>query len=49
MKKFDFNKVKEKLGISISSEEALKDVTPFKWSQDVLEGTKKITVSGVNK
>lgn len=45
----NFDKIVNKLTTPISSEEALKDVIPFNWSQEVLEGTKKITVCGTNK
>lgn len=46
-KSLDLEKIKEKLGKPISSKDALKDITPIKWSKDVLEGKKKITVLGV--
>lgn len=41
---FDFNKIKGRLTTPMSSEEALKDVTPFQWSKCVLSGEKKILV-----
>lgn len=33
----------------ISYEEALKDIIPINWSKEVLNGTKKVVVCGVNK
>ena len=43
-RKLNINKLKDREHINISSEEALKDVIPFNWSKEVLEGKKKITV-----
>ncbi|EDK32531.1 hypothetical protein [Clostridium kluyveri] len=45
----NLNKLKNRQRTNISSEEALKDVIPFNWSKEVLDGKKKITVSGVTK
>ena len=45
----NFDKIKNKLMNPISSEEALKEIIPFNWSKDVLNGNKKITVCGTNK
>jgi hypothetical protein len=42
----NLSKLKDRPRTTITSREALKDVAPFKWSKDVLEGKKKITVSG---
>ena len=30
---------------NISTEEALKDVTPIQWSEEVLNGSKKVTIT----
>jgi len=35
---------KEKNFITVSSKDALKDVTPINWTQEVLEGKRKIEV-----
>lgn len=45
----NFNKIKTKLGNPIPIEKALKDVEPFKWSNEVLSGNKRIIVSHSNK
>jgi len=44
----NLDKLKNRKHIDISSEEALKDIIPFNWSKDVLEGKKKITIN-INK
>lgn len=44
LKKLDLNKIKEKEPVIISSQDALKDVTPIDWSKNVLLGKKKIIV-----
>ena len=33
----------------ISSEKALKDIIPINWSKEVLNGTMKVIVCGINK
>lgn len=45
----NFNKIVNKLTTPISSEEALKDVIPFNWSKEILDGTKRITVCGAKE
>lgn len=45
----DLNKLKNRPHKVVSSEEALKDVIPFEWSKEVLEGKKKVIISGVRK
>lgn len=42
----NLSKLKDRPRTTITSREALKDAVPFKWSKDVLEGKKKITVNG---
>lgn len=43
--KIDFKQLlKNKKTTIVSSEEALKDVTPIDWSDDVLSGKKKIII-----
>jgi hypothetical protein len=43
--KIDFKKLlKNKKTTIVSSEDALKDIIPFNWSNDVLSGRKKIIV-----
>lgn len=44
-KKIDMKKLKEKEIITISTKEALKDITPIRWSEDVLNGKKKVIVT----
>jgi len=40
----DLNKLKSKKHTIISSKEALKDITPIEWSEDVLSGKKKVII-----
>lgn len=40
-RKLDKSKLKNRKRTVISSEQALKDVAPIDWSDDVLEGTKE--------
>lgn len=40
-RKLDKSKLKNRKRTVISSEQALKDVTPIEWSDNVLEGTKE--------
>lgn len=40
-RKLDKSKLKNRKKTVVSSEQALKDVTPIEWSDDVLEGTKE--------
>lgn len=44
-KPLDLNKIKSKKSIIVPSREALKDVTPIEWSDDVLSGKKSVTIS----
>ncbi len=41
-KKLDISKLKNRGRIIASSGNALRDITPIKWSDDVLDGTRKI-------
>ena len=43
-RRLDFSKLKFK-DSPISTEEALKDIEPFNWTQDILCGKKKIVIS----
>lgn len=45
----NLNKLANKTINTISYEEALKDVIPMNWSKEVLNGTKKVIICGVNK
>lgn len=45
MKSLDLSILKTKKTVITSSVEALKEVTPINWSNDVLTGKKKIIVS----
>lgn len=47
-KSLDLSKLQNKKSVIISSKEALRDVTPITWSEEVLAGKKKIIV-GCNK
>lgn len=44
-KKLDWSKIAKRTGKTMSIQEALKDVVPFDWDDDVLNGTAKIVVS----
>lgn len=41
-RRLDFSKLSGRKSKIVSSEEALKDVTPINWSKDVLSGDKQI-------
>ena len=41
-KPLDLGKIKDKKGILVSTEEALKDVTSIEWDEDVLNGSKQV-------
>ncbi|MBV4426582.1 hypothetical protein [Clostridium tyrobutyricum] len=41
----NLNKLKDRPRTTVASQEALREVVPFKWSKEVLEGKKRITVS----
>lgn len=43
-KRLDFNKIKNITNKNISSEEALKDIVPIQWSEDILSGKKKVII-----
>lgn len=47
-RKLDFSKIDGRITGTISSEEALKDVSPIKWSEDVLSGKKKVVITKEN-
>lgn len=44
IRKLDMEKIAQKKSIIVSTKEALKDVTPIKWSTDILMGQKKINL-----
>lgn len=44
-KSLNLSKLQNKKSIIISSKEALKDVTPIDWNQEVLTGKKKIVIN----
>lgn len=47
-KSLDFNKIKSRINSTpISSEEALKDITPIDWDEAVLTGEKKVVISHI--
>lgn len=41
--------LKSKKSRIISSEEALKDVVPIEWSDEVLEGKEKVVIGNIDK
>ena len=43
-RRLDFSKISSRNTKVVSSEEALKDVTPVEWSEDILNGKRKVTV-----
>lgn len=48
MRKLDLNKLrKNRKSAEKSLEEALAEVEPFDWPEDVLSGKKKVVVSGI--
>ena len=44
IKKLNMDKIKENSINTMSSKEALKDVTPIEWNKEVLDGNKKVTI-----
>lgn len=44
-KKLNISILQSKQTVVVSSEEALKNITPINWSEDVLTGKKKVIVS----
>lgn len=44
VRRLDFSKLTGRTKI-VTSKTALKEVTPIKWSEDVLSGRKKVTIS----
>ena len=47
-RRLDFSKLKFSENI-ISTEEALKDITPIQWSDEILSGRKKVTITKAEK
>ncbi|MGF7018786.1 hypothetical protein M2145_002561 [Lachnospiraceae bacterium PF1-21] len=47
--KLNWEKIKKRPVKTISASEALKDVTPMKWSDDVLSGKKKVVFGEYKK
>ncbi|MFR8346869.1 hypothetical protein [Mediterraneibacter gnavus] len=43
-RRIDFGKIRNRNTKIVSSEEALKDVKPIEWSEDVLNGKRKVTI-----
>lgn len=44
-RRLDMSKLKDRKIGTMSSEEALKDIIPINWSEDVLSGKKKVIIS----
>lgn len=47
-RRLDFSKISNRIVGTLSSEEALKDITPMQWSEDVLSGKKKVLITKEN-
>lgn len=43
-RRLDFGKIRNRNTKIVSSEEALKDIKPIEWSEDVLNGKRKVTI-----
>lgn len=43
----DLSKLRTRISKTLSTEEALQDVTPINWSNDVVSGEKKVQISKV--
>lgn len=44
-KRLNFDKISNRCKKSISSAEALKDITPIAWAKEVLSGEKKVIIN----
>ena len=44
-RRLDFSKISNRIVGNISSEEALKDITPVNWSDEVISGKKKVVIT----
>ena len=40
------DKIKNKNRVIISTEESIEDIEPIEWSDDVINGNKKVTITG---
>lgn len=49
MAKLDAEKLNRRIDKVVSSEEALKSVTPMEWSEDILSGDKQVLVTNISK
>jgi hypothetical protein len=47
--RLDVNKLNSRIKKVIFTEEALKDVTPIEWSDDILSGKRKLEVTNAEK
>ena len=48
-RRLDFEKISKRIVGKISSEEALAEITPIQWSEDVINGKKKVIISKEEK
>jgi hypothetical protein len=48
-KRLDINKINSRITKIVPMEEALKDVAPIEWSDEVLSGEKKVIVTNAEK
>ena len=44
-RRLDFSKINNRIVGNISSEEALKNVTPIQWSDDIVSGKRKVIIT----
>ncbi len=44
-RKLDFSKIKDRIVSTISSDEALEDIVPIQWSDEVTSGEKKVVIT----
>ena len=49
MVKLNMEKINSRITKIVSSEEALRDVVPIDWSDEVLSGKKKVTITNATK
>lgn len=47
MLKLNMNKIKDRIITSVSSEDALSNITPIVWSDEIVNGNKKVIIDNV--
>ena len=48
MEKLNIDKLNSRIDKIITSEEALSEIVPIEWTKDVLNGNKKVSVTGID-